>query len=264
MTPAARLVVGSSTTSEARRLFARFTTPPTTARRALINDLISSLKKAAVWAKLDAFYVLAAADTQAAQRNWVQDANNLTLVNAPTFTADRGYAGNGTTSYLDTSFNPSTAGGKLVLDNHHVGAWSRTDSVHASALIGAASAGPANHLRIAPRTSAGNDGNYGLSAALTTVAAAGWPDSSGHYVARRSASNAVALWRNGASFATGTTASTGLSNANIFVGAVSVGGTPAVLSTRQIAAAHFGAGLTDTDIAALYAALRTYMTAVGA
>ena len=57
---------------------------------------------------MEGLWVTAAADAQAGRQNWVQDAYNLTTVKSPTFTADRGYQGNGTTSYLWTgTIDPS-------------------------------------------------------------------------------------------------------------------------------------------------------------
>jgi hypothetical protein len=40
----------------------------------LIDALVGALKASAVWAKLDVLWVLAAADSQAARRNWIADA----------------------------------------------------------------------------------------------------------------------------------------------------------------------------------------------
>ena len=89
---------GVSFLPETEALVARLTTPPTLERKERVNTLISSLIDAGVWAKLDCLWGMAAADAQAARQNWSQDAHDLTTVNSPTFTADRGYRGNGTTS----------------------------------------------------------------------------------------------------------------------------------------------------------------------
>src|SRR5690606_7666747 len=112
---------------EAQALFDRFTTPPTTARKNLINDLFAALMEAGVYSKLDAFYIFAQYDEQAALQNWVADQYNSNPVNSPTFTVDRDYVGNGTSSYLDSQFNPSTAvSPKFVQNSAYFGIWSRT------------------------------------------------------------------------------------------------------------------------------------------
>src|SRR5690606_35810663 len=100
------------------------TTPPTRARQLLINTTITNLIAAGLWPKLDVLYLLAAADEQAARLNWKNPGTfTCTAVNSPTFTADRGFAGDGSTSYLDTNFNISSASGRLYEQNSaHIGA----------------------------------------------------------------------------------------------------------------------------------------------
>ena len=45
------------------------------------------------------------------------------LVNSPTFTTDRGFTGNGSTSYLDSGYNVSTGGGVYAQDSAHMGVY---------------------------------------------------------------------------------------------------------------------------------------------
>lgn len=125
------------TNQEAADLVARFTTPPDNARKALIDTMVGVLKAAGVWSKLDALYIMAAHDSRAARRNWIADAYNLTPTSSPTFTADQGYAGDGSTSYLSTGFNPATAvSPKFVQNSAHLAAWSRTQLQGENAVLG--------------------------------------------------------------------------------------------------------------------------------
>ena len=133
----ATMGAGVSYDAAATALFARFTTPPTSARKAVINTLIVALKDAGVWSKLDALYLFAAADSQAARQNWVQDLYNATAVSSPTFTADRGYNGDGSASYVDSGFNPTTAvTPKFVQNSAYFGLWSRTTTTFAGSSAG--------------------------------------------------------------------------------------------------------------------------------
>ena len=127
-----------------RLRFSPFTTPPDPTRKALINTLVKSLKAAGVWTKLDALYLFAAADAQAARRNWIQDLYNATAVSSPTFAADRGYTGDGAAAYLDTGFNPSTASSpKLTQNSAHASAWDRTSrAADGTNILGAGSPQP--------------------------------------------------------------------------------------------------------------------------
>lgn len=56
----------------------------------------------------DCLYIRAVHDAQAALLNWAKNAHDSSTVNSPTFTAYRGYKSDGSTSYLNWNFNPST------------------------------------------------------------------------------------------------------------------------------------------------------------
>ena len=245
--------VGVSYSSEATALFARFTTPPDAARKALIDALIVSLKTAGVWAKLDALYVMAAADSQAARRNWIADQFNLTAASSPTFTADRGYQGDGATSSLTTAFNPTSAAGLYVQNSANAGFWSLTNSAADTFDMGVAGT-----LAINPRTSGGvlrgqvNDGTAGNFDAQAT--------SIGHTLITRTAAGVRTFYKNGAAAGGGTTASTAVPNAVVPLLRLGSSG----YSARQLAAAHLGSGLSAQNASDLYTALNTYLTAVGA
>jgi hypothetical protein len=75
------------------------------------NQLLIDLKYAGVWNKLDTFANFATdGSTQFALIDW----KRLVQYNAstgPTFTSNEGFTGNGTSSYIDTNFNPATSGG---------------------------------------------------------------------------------------------------------------------------------------------------------
>jgi hypothetical protein len=248
--------------AEAAKLFARFTTAPTGARKTLINNLIRSLKQAGIWSKLDAFYVMAAADAQAAQRNWIADQYNLTPTNSPTFTADRGYAGNGTSSYLATGFTPSSAPSpKLVQNSASLGVWSRTNNAVDCTDLGSRSGG--NDCTMLCRNASalflnrvnvvsGNGNNPANSSSLGLMTAV-----------RADASN-LATYGNASLLGSGAVASAGVSTLPFSIGARNDNGVFNSYSTREYATAFYGASLTAADVAALYTALNTYLTAVGA
>jgi len=83
------------------------------------NTLLTSMKTIGVWAKLDVFYVFAQdGSAEFATLNWKNpNANQSTLVNSPTFVSNGGFQGNGTSSYIDTNFNPATQGVQYTLNN---------------------------------------------------------------------------------------------------------------------------------------------------
>jgi hypothetical protein len=92
-------------------------TLPSTAQRLKQNTLLSSLKTAGVWNKLDTFANFATdGSSNFALIDWKR-VSLLTAVNSPTFTTNEGFMGNGTSSYIDTNFNPSTQSTNYVTNN---------------------------------------------------------------------------------------------------------------------------------------------------
>lgn len=94
-------------------------TLPTDSVKLKQNTLLTSMKADGVWAKLDVFYVFAQDGGSAfGTLNWKNpNANQATLVNAPTFVSNGGLMGNGTSSYIDTNYNPATQGVQYTLNN---------------------------------------------------------------------------------------------------------------------------------------------------
>lgn len=258
------LYKGGEYEAEAVALFARFTTPPTATRKGIINTLIKALKDGGIWTKLDAFYVMAAADAQAAQRNWVADQFNLTLINTPTFTTDRGYAGNGSNSGLNTNFNPGTASSpKYVQNSAHASITNRTSRAGADLLQAGAAVGSNFSVGMATRSSANTAAFRANMTSSNSVSGAN-TENAGRYIVSRTGATASALYKNGTSIGTSSISSVAPPNAAIYLGGYNSAGTLFLPSSDQLAHFGVGAGLDATEAAALDAALSTYLTAVGA
>ena len=243
---------------ETESLVARFTTPPTTARKGLINDLIRSLKLAGVWAKLDALYILAAADSQAARQNWVQNLYHCTAVAAPTFTVDRGYQGDGMASYLDTGFAAATAGGKYALNNASVFAWSRSNvRLGVSPIIGSASSSGSRVFL--------NPWNLSNNFVAHTINGGGWFNeftpaaADGLFTLSRSLSTQYGVFRNGLLLGVSVQGAGSLTSSPMCI--LNSGDT---FGSRQVASAGFGQSLTQPNVMDLYASINTYLTTIGA
>lgn len=247
---------GSSLDADAATLIAAMTTTPDATRQGHINTLITGLKADGVWTKLDELWVTAAHAEQAALLGWKRY-KNLTAVNAPTFTVDRGFAGNGTTSYLNTNYVPSTDGVNYTLNDASLGVYSRTAGISGSTLIGA---GPNTTIvKIATPNLRGNiNGALGSQAIAAAVAA-------GFNVVRRASSTHVQGWKNGAQIGSDVSASSAsLTSSALYLDALNNGGTAIEFDTTQIAAAFVGAAMSEAQQLALYNRIQTYMTAVGA
>ena len=82
-------------------------TLPSSGQQTLQNQLVVDLKDGGIWSKLDTFAVFATdGDSDFALIDWIRLTQN-TAVNSPTFTADEGFTGNGTSSYIDLNYNPT-------------------------------------------------------------------------------------------------------------------------------------------------------------
>lgn len=250
---AANLNTGGGYLPEASALFARMTTPPSTARKALINTLIGSLIDAGVWSESDCIYVMAAHDAQAARLNWIADQYNLTPVNSPTFTTDRGYAGDGSTSYLNTGFAPGN--GKALQDDHHFALWNRTNV--------AANVANAGSSLLSIGTRSATD-SYATRSAHATASVVANANGSGFFALRRNIGASYMRSRNAVGFAdSGSSSSAFSGTSTIFIGGRNNAGltTP---SSDQIAHLGVGGYFDGTALTAYYNALNTYMTAIGA
>jgi len=92
---------------------------PSASQQTLQEQLVTDLKTAGVWDKLDVFYVFATdGDSDYATLNWkAPSSHQVTKVNSPTFTADIGFRGNASSSYLNTNYTPSTDAINYQLNN---------------------------------------------------------------------------------------------------------------------------------------------------
>jgi len=245
-------------------LIARMTTPPDAARAALINATVIRLKAAGLWTKLEVLYFLAAADSQAGLLNWISTSFNATVVNAPTFTADRGFAGNGTNSYLTTNWNPSNS---LIYlqDSASFGCYLNAGTDTASntpVAMGAAEAGGAQNFLGPWRAANVIGGRVNQSSTVDYILAVS--TRLGFSALSRTAAAVTRSFRGSASSTVSTVASSGRANRNVYICGNNSAGTFAGGLDNRFAMAFMGAGLTNAEMADLNTIALAYLTAVGA
>lgn len=252
---AVRGLAASGFSPEATAFFARLSSQPTTARKTLYNNLIVSLKSAGVWAKLDALYLTAADVSSTALTNLVSSSYTLSPTSAPTFVADSGYHGNGTSSNLDTLFNPTTAvSPKTALNSDAMFVWSLKPQTIAAANFGV-SAGNANNLILPAFGSPSPLTYFSLSQSTGYMTYADNSLGMGFLLTSRQASNLTTMYFNGASINTDSRASVGLTNANFHL----LDDGLSQFSKNTASAYGFGAGLSATEQKAVYSAIYQYM-----
>ena len=244
-------------------LFARMTVQPAGPIKLLMDTLVRAVIAAGAWPKMDMFYVIAAHDAQAARLNWIADQYNLTAVNSPVFTAFRGYTGNGTSSYLNTSAAPAALAstGKLRQNSAHICAWTLT-SVPSGQVVMGARTGTASFFDIFPRESGLT--RYRPNAPLgydpTQFAT---PRDKGFFLGSRNGT-AIDGYMDGVLVGSITHASAAPTAHAVHILAQNADGVAFGFCSTQVAMASVGAALTPTEAAALHSAVRAYLVGVGA
>lgn len=229
-----------------------------TPRKGVVDDLIVGLKTDGVWTKLDRLWPFAAENAASALTDLVADAS-ASAVSSPTFTTDRGYAGNGSSAYIDSNFNAVTASSPNFTQNSSCFfAWNNTSGTDGGALAGLATTSlQAAATRIFPEYT---DTNMYWDLNITNGSSVSWDGRTGLYLLNRSASNAQLVEVNGSSANSNAAVSGALESIN-FSALLGSGGSN--YSSRQVSCLGFGASLSSGERTALYNRLRTYMTAVG-
>ncbi len=231
----------------------------TATRKDLIDNLIVGLKGDGIFSKLDRLWLFAAENTASALRDLV--GTNLATSTAA-FQIDRGYTGDGSSTFVDTTFIPP--GTNYLQDSASIGIWAVT--------VGTGPGGQLHGWRSAGNVSGGHvsvhfNGTTELDGCANTAGAAqqsatATPTKFG--MANRSGTNAVQLYSDGTQTGTDTPASDVLTGAvSFYVCARNSNGAFNSPSDEQIACASMGGSLTSAEAGNLWTRLRTYMTAVG-
>lgn len=249
------LTTGTSDTSF-DNLIAAMVVPPNNFRKANIAQLIQKLYAGGVWAKTDAMWVFAAHDEQAARLNWITPGTyTCTAVNSPTFVTDRSFAGNGSSSYLDTNFAPNTNAVQLTQNSAHYSLYLRT-AQNGNEPFSVNNAGFRNSVNAGTGTTARGRINSG-----TEVQAPAGGTLPNQAIGRRTDATNVSIMRDGVQV----TAPTAAASAAFVSGNMRFGvrGSGTFL-TSQMAGGALGGYLDDTESLAHYTAWNAYMVAVGA
>lgn len=239
---------------ETEAVAAAMANTPDGRRAALMDNLVAALKTAEVWPRLDALFVMAAHDAQAAGLNWVApEGPPLTPVNSPDFAPDLGYQGDGATSYLETGFIQSS-GMKYKIADHHAGVFV-VDGGGTGIVFGN------SRNRLQPWTSGGQL----LSRSNSTVSDQRPVDSGlGHCAISRTATDRYHVVKDGALLGEPDIANTTLAGHPLILLGYGTTGNPSALAAWRLGAAHFGAGLSPAQMTLTHAALATYLRGVGA
>lgn len=256
--------------ADTRTLRAAMTVPPPPGRLWLIDQMIRQLKQYGIWQKLDVLWVLSAHDSQAARLNWKNPSSyTLTAVNSPTFTADRGYTGNGTTSYVNTGWAPNN-GVNFTSTSAMFGIYVLSGADAASGSVTAMGGNDAGIGRtyIRPYTAA-DTMQGGITTNGTGTFSPLSPSSStrlGFTLFDRVSNTNIKIYRNGVLRLSPVSTNATLSSAALYLGARNGNGTASefMASDNIFSLALCGGSLSEQQHAALYNISQTYLRAAGA
>lgn len=230
-------------------------------RKQLFNRFYRRMWSQAVWQKMDVMYLFAAHAQQPALLNVIKRSHNATAVNSPTFAANRGFTGNGTSSYINSNYNANSQAVNYSLNSATIGAYVTGTAVDAGTVIGASS-DAVNWAQIVPRFTGDITImrlNSGASSTHASTNASGW------WTIDRAVSTEFITYRNGALFATQSTVSSTVPDANFYILARNVGGTASAFFSLQTSAVLFGGSLSASQQLHLNNAVETYwMDPIGA
>jgi hypothetical protein len=239
--------------TEAQALFAQISSQPDATRKGVINTLIGSMKSASIWTKFDFLYVLAAHDSQTAGLNWINPGTStLTPTNSPTFTADRGYQGNGSNAYLATGIGQNATVQATQNSRSWVLGVETLGTAGASNwYFGGDGAGTFDSLNYSAVGAQTYRISTGSSASVATGAV-------GRHIGIRVDANNLKLWRDGAQVDAEAIASSAAPAINYTILRTST-----LYSNGRVWVFGVSSKLADADATALDNALAAYQTAMG-
>lgn len=234
------------------------------ARVAILNTFIRTEKASGAWALTDDYWGLWA-EGEAQALTSLKQRRLATAVASPTFTADRGYAFNGTTQYVDTGFIPLTHAVAMGTNSVHIEAYERTNVTANTTAAGAATNGTIS-LQVRPRSGTTSSGF--ANAQITTFSLPS-ADSRGLTQIGRAGSAVGDVYgaKNGVDLSVSVVSGgvgASLPGFALYIGGNNVAGTLTTPRACSVGFVSCGAALTEAQRLARYNAVQAWATSVGA
>ena len=234
------------------------------ARRIIVDQFVFSEKASNAWSLTDDYFGLWAENAAQALTS-LKQRRLAPAVNSPTFTADRGYAFDGATNYINTGFVPSTHAVAQTDSNARIAVYERADLLSIGYAAGVRSTAN-RRLTINPR--GGSDNMLVEANGQAATFGGAVADSRGLISTARNGAAATdqVAYRNGVAL-TRTIDSGALSTRavdSVYIGAFNSVGTAASFRAAQIGFVVVGATLSGAQELAQSTAVQAWATAVGA
>lgn len=223
-----------------------------------LQELILGLRNDGNLTELDLFHTIGGLETDEQRLTpLISTANTaFTTVNSPTLDSN-GVTGNGSSSYINTLWNPASNGMRYSLNSASMGLYSRTNSTVGTSVDFGCKGSATSRSQIFSKYSA-NGQFYLNTSSFKDVAMS---DSLGLISIDRTGASTGGVYKNGTLLDSNTVSSLAIPDAVWFIGALNNNGTPANYSARNIAFCYAGGGLINQN--ALYNRVQTYMTRRG-
>lgn len=236
-----------------------------TARYPILTAFIGAEKAAGLWALTDDYMGLLGENATQALTS-LKQRRLATVSGTPTFTADRGYAFNGTDNHVDTGFVPGTHAVAMTATSIHAEAYEITNVNAANATTLGCNSGSNRTIGVRPRDGSTAQGFGGSAVGTFTLSSA---DSRGLTQMGRNGSlvtdcygakNGVDLTRSVDPAGVGAS----LPSHSFFIGAANNSGTAGQRRAGSVAYVAWGAALSQSQRLARYTNVQAWATAVGA
>ncbi len=223
-----------------------------------LNILYDGMNNDGDLQEIDLIHPIAGLETTEQRLKPIKSTSGLDFTNVNSATLDTGgVTGNGTTSYLNLNWTPSTHGVKYTLDSACMGCYSRTSSTSANNDMGSVNIGTAFFLQIYSKFTDNKFYyriNNGVDLPGQTVT-----DSLALHAIARNDSATVESWYRGTSLGTEAVASTGLPTVSAYLCGSNVDGAFTQPSVRQLSFPFFGSKLVNQM--RMYTRVQAFMTA---
>ena len=219
-----------------------------------LNTLETDLTTYGLTAKTRALYPIVGGTSTKHSYNFMDTATYQITWGGGVTHSSTGFTPNGVNGYGNTNFNPSTNG---LLNSAHMSFYSRTNISASQIEMGSSDLPTGNRSLLA--SSIGGTAYYTVNAGAAYMTHAN-TDSRGFYMVNRSGATTQKALKNGSIQLTG--AQTAVTNiAKYWLGAWNNENAPVFYwSTKELAFASIGDGLTDTEAANFYTAVQAFQT----
>ena len=238
--------------SQATAFLARVTTTNTTAYTTMICGMVTD----GTWAKFDALYIFATDSAANALTNLISSSYPLTAVSSPTFTAASGYVSNGTSSYITSTLNYSTAtnytqnAGALL-------AWATGGATNDNGcVVGVVGGAFSDYLQPFNFGSVAAGSVNGATAASKTVA-----NATGLVSISRTSSANVDVYKNGSTLGSTASASATRNNNTMTILACAAASS---FYAENVGMAGVAGSLSSTDQSNIYSRIHTFLHTINA